>query len=226
MKRQLCCVLTIPWHCCICLCFWIGKWTPTMEKGHPRYLTAVIKMPPETTSVGRCLWHGLYFNNLVPRSHSVFRWYVVRDWAQHTWLVDYFCIQVAEKEKQISLTQSLGAIIPGGQWVSGHLVEAKKWGVCPPVRPGDITVVNWPWKRRTWTRHKLSPQKSVCSVNKIGKSTWNKCPPRIPLIHEPPSCHDDIHAYAWVLAKVGVVRLSLFKHSREDPFRPINSWFL
>lgn len=23
-----------------------------MEKGHPRYLTAVIKMPPETTSVG------------------------------------------------------------------------------------------------------------------------------------------------------------------------------
>ena len=50
-----------------------------------------------------------------------------------------------------------------------------------------------------------------------------RCPPRIPLIHELPSCHDDIHAYAWVLAKVGVVRLSLFKHSREDPFRPINS---
>ena len=44
-----------------------------MEKGHPRYLTAVIKMPPETTNVGRCLWHGVYYNNLVARSHSVFR---------------------------------------------------------------------------------------------------------------------------------------------------------
>ena len=135
MKRQLCCVLTIPWHCCICFCFWIGKWTPTMEKGHPRYLTAVIKMPPETSSVGRCLRRGVYSNNLVPRSHSVFRWNVVWDWASHTWLVDYFCIQVAEKETQISLTQSLGLIIQGGQCVSGHLVPAKKWDVSRLIDP-------------------------------------------------------------------------------------------
>lgn len=56
--------------------------------------------------------------------------------------MDYFCIQVAEKEKPIKLAYSPGLIIPGGQSVSGHLVQAKKWGRFPPVRPGDITVVN------------------------------------------------------------------------------------
>lgn len=161
MKRQLCCVLTIPWHCCICFSFWIGKWTPTMEKGHPRYLTAEIKMPPETTSVGRCLWHGVYSNNLVLRSHCLSLKCGMR-------------LGIAYLASGLFLHSGCGKgernfpyPVPrphysGRPMRFGSLSPGEEVRRFPPVRPGDITVVNWPrrpGKCRTGTRHKFPLKK-------------------------------------------------------------------